>query len=48
MDTVDELIGIYANKLAKVYNEQTVGDHTFAGILTEFARKLLEENKKDN
>lgn len=48
MDKVDELIRIYAIKLGQVYDNRTAGDHTFTGILAEFARKLLEENKTDS
>lgn len=35
----DELIRKYAEKLEKVYNEQTAGDFTFDGILAQFLRE---------
>lgn len=35
--TVDELIKDYADHLKKVYDDRTAGDHTFAGVLADFA-----------
>jgi hypothetical protein len=40
---MDELIATYANKLQTIYDHHTAGDHTFTGVLSEFAIKVQAE-----
>lgn len=37
---VDELIAEYAEKLERIYNERTAGDHTFTGVLAMFLSEV--------
>lgn len=37
---MDELIREYADILQNIYENDTVGDYTYYGVLTEFARKM--------
>lgn len=39
--TVDSLIDLHARKLALIYANRTVGDHTFTGALVEFLAAAL-------
>lgn len=39
--TVDSLIDLHARKLALIYANRTVGDHTFTGVLADFLAAAL-------
>ena len=39
---MDELIQEYSDRLDRIYTERTAGDHTFYGLLSLFARDVLE------
>jgi hypothetical protein len=39
--TVDGLIAEHAAKLQRIYDDQTAGDHTFTGVLAQFATAVL-------
>lgn len=40
MATPDEALKHYATEAERIYKERTAGDHTWTGLLVEFARAL--------
>lgn len=44
MSKIDELIAEYADKLRQIYDNRTVGDYTFNGLLSEFAHEIVHES----
>lgn len=46
MGKQDDLIAVEAAKLQKIYDERTAGDHTFTGVLTEFALRFVRAHEE--
>ena len=38
--SIDELISKYESIMQSIYDNRTAGDHTFTGVLSEFAREV--------
>jgi hypothetical protein len=38
---MEDMMQEYAAKLQSIYDERTAGDHTFSGVLFEFAQQVL-------
>lgn len=41
-----KLLNQYSADLQKIYDEQTAGDYTFYGVLSTFARDVLDLHKR--
>lgn len=43
--STDQIIDEFADILRKIYENKTVGDHTFVGVLSEFLRQLQAKER---
>ena len=44
---IDNVIQHYADQAQAIYDDRLAGDHTWLGLLSEFARDLIDAQSKD-